>query len=85
MEIREHKEPGTPAGEIRITQYGNSLEDVEQRFKDTVNMKSVVRLPSYSGPDSLGRWKVFWWEKTDYTTQTSSWPGWNRRKNGEKK
>lgn len=84
MEIREANEAGSPSSEITITQYGKSLEGVRDRFNETANIKNIVRLPSYSGPDSNGRWSVTWAELSKFEVQPTSWIGWNRKKQQEK-
>ena len=85
MEIRECDERGSPSSEITITQYGRSLEQVKEIFRNSSSIKNVVRLPTYSGPNSNGRWSITWKEQVDISTSEASFRGWNRRGKGKEK
>jgi len=74
--IKELGAPGSPSGEIRITQFANSLEDVQERFNESVNTENILDLPSYAGPDSRGRWTVTWKELTSAGFKNTSRFGW---------
>lgn len=74
--IREPRAPGNPAGEIRITQFANSLEGVQTRYKESANIENTLDSPSYSGPDSRGRWTVTWKEIAKAGFKNTSRFGW---------
>ena len=74
--VRELGAPSSTSGEIRITQFSNSLEGVQTRFNDSVNTENILDLPSYAGPDSRGKWTVTWKEIARSGFKNTSRFGW---------
>ena len=73
--IRPHDAPCSPSSEIRITQYGNSLSGVRERFYESSSTENVTGFPQYTGPDSRGRWAVTWRERRE--AGSANRPGFN--------
>ena len=80
MIVREHNAPCSPSSEIKITQYADSLIRVEERYNESADIKNVTGLPSYSGPDSRGRWSVSWRERRQAGYKNTARFGWYSKK-----
>lgn len=80
MTIQEHDAPCSPSSEIKITQYAGSLCGVRERFHESVSIKNITGLPTYDGPDSLGRWSVRWGERRQAGYVNTARFGWYSKK-----
>ena len=78
--VGEHNAPGNPSSEIRITQYAASLSGVRKRFHGTANIDSVIGLPVYDGPDTMGRWTATWREVRKAGYENTARFGWYSKK-----
>ena len=80
MVVREHDAPCSPSGEIKITQYADSIVMARERYLESVNLKNLIGSPQYNGPDSRGRWTVSWRGKRPDNYRSNVRFGWYSKK-----
>ena len=76
--VRSLTEHTTFYSHIKITQYGNSLEDVHQKYSGAVCLDRLVDEPII---ESYGkRWRISWKERPSFEPAGNSWWMKNKKK-----